>query len=74
MFKSQPYPVTLQLELGKLCSLFVKIIFDMLGSDNVKEQETLSATELGEHSLVHAALTVQMKKKPDTDCCSIRLL
>lgn len=46
----------------------------MLGSDNVKEQETLSATELGEHSLVHAALTVQMKKKPDTDCCSIRLL
>lgn len=34
----------------------------MLGSDNVKEQKTLSATELGELSLVHAALTVQMKK------------
>lgn len=54
------FPCDAELELGKVHSLFVKII-DVLGSDYVKEQEMLSATELGELSLAHAALTVQMK-------------
>lgn len=40
------FAVTLQLRLGKVCSLFVEVILYMLGSDYVKEQEMLSATEL----------------------------
>jgi len=48
VFKSQLSPVTLQLALGKVGSLFVEVVFDMLGSDYVQERETLSATELGE--------------------------
>lgn len=60
--KNQLSPVTLQLALRKVCSLFVEIIFDVLVSDYVKEQEMLSATELGDlRSLARAASNVEMK-------------